>query len=1057
MQHLCTLRGGLNVSAFSRAWQRVVDRHPILRSAFVWEQISDALQCVKHQATLLIDQQDLRTLSLDELKEFLQDYRKEDRVRGFNLTEPPLMRLGLLRTANDSYEFLWSFHHLLLDGWSAPLVLKEVFAFYNAFLRGEELQLKERPPFRNYIAWLKQQDLSEAEAFWRETLKDFTEPIRLPVDKPFDAATAPDEGYDERSVNLSAGATADLRSFARQNQLTLNTVTQATWALLLSRYSGSEDIVYGVTLSGRSAHVDNVEEIVGMLINTLPVRVQASSSEQVLPWLRQFQSRLAELQQFEHSPLVKVEAWSEVERGVPLVENIFVFENYPVDASLKELSERTSSLRIENVRAIERNNYPLSVLAVPGEELSLSITYSRNRYDDSVIERMLGHLVTLLQGMVANPGKRLSDLEMLTAHERTQLLVKWNDTTADYASNSCIQELFERQVERTPNSLAVVFEEKRLTFRELNERANQLAHYLIALGAEPEMRVGLCVDRSVEMIVGMLGILKAGAAYVPLDPTHPKARLSYLLEDATVSLLLLQEHLLKEVPDGSVRTISLDGDWESIAQGSTHNPLITTVSSNLAYVIYTSGSTGEPKGVQVEHRGVCNLAEAQFRAFKMDPDSRVINFAPSSFDASVSEIFVTLLSGATLCLGRPEIVMPGAPLIAFLREQAITTATIPPSVLAVLPGDNVPALRTVVSAGEACPPDVVARWAKGRYFLNAYGPTEATVCATIGECAAEGKKPSIGRPMANVRIYLLDAWLRPVPIRVPGEIYIAGEGLARGYLNSPGQTAERFIPNPFSNEPGKRLYRTGDLARYLADGSIEYLGRADDQVKVRGFRIEPREIEAALKQQPGIRDAVVVARGDRLEDRRLVGYLVPDGEQKISLDDVQSNLKGKLPGYMVPSVFVTIESVPLTRNGKIDRASLPAPDLARHDGEESFVAPRTPTEETLVRIWSELMGIAKISIRDNFFNLGGHSLLAVKLLSSVREEFQVALPVHQFLSKVFSADGSTIEGMARAIEEYQIEQADAGEIAAMMGELSQLSDEEVKALLATEDDFTTTS
>ncbi|MBE9205822.1 amino acid adenylation domain-containing protein [Nostoc sp. LEGE 06077] len=625
-----------------------------------------------------------------------------------------------------------------------------------------------------------------------------------------------------------------------------------------------------------------------------------------------------------------------------------------------------------------------------------------------------------MKEMVSNSTRDIHNLSVLTEQERHKILLEWNDTKVDYPKHLCIHELFAAQVEKTPDNIAVVFDKQKLTYQELNHRANKVAHYLQSLGVGREVLVGICVERSLETIVGLLGILKAGAAYLPLDPTYPKERLSFMLSDSQVQVLLTQQKFVDEFSASGVKTVCLDSNWESINSQSQENPTSDVTAENLAYVIYTSGSTGTPKGVLIQHQGVCNLAQAQIKLFDVHPHSRVLQFASFSFDASVWEIIMALGSGASLYMGTQDSLRPGADLIRFLREHSITHVTLPPTALAALPAEALPTLQTLIVAGEACNPKLIAQWSQGRRFFNAYGPTESTVCATVAECHAGDTQTTIGRAIANTQVYILDNHLQPVPIGTPGELYIGGDGLARGYLNRPELTRERFIPNPFDDSAalasprastGSRLYKTGDLARYLPDGNIEFLGRVDNQVKIRGFRIELDEIEKLLIQHPDVKQVAVIAREDIPGDKRLVAYIVLNQKPEAIIATLKRFLEEKLPKYMVPGVFVILDSLPLTPNGKVDRQNLPDGDRIRPNLEETFVAPRNPIEEKLASIWAELLGIEPIGINDNFFNLGGHSLIAAQMLSRIRDGFQVELFFHHIFAN------PTIAALAALIEQ----------------------------------------
>ncbi|ACC81021.1 non-ribosomal peptide synthetase [Nostoc punctiforme] len=615
-----------------------------------------------------------------------------------------------------------------------------------------------------------------------------------------------------------------------------------------------------------------------------------------------------------------------------------------------------------------------------------------------------------MEETIINSIQNINNLSALTEQERHKILVEWNHTTVAYPKHLCIHQLFEAQVEKTPDSIAVVFKEEQLTYQELNHRANKIAHYLRLLGVDTEVLVGICVERSLEMIVGILSILKAGGAYVPLDPTYPKERLSFMLSDSQVQVVLTQEKFVDDLAASGAKLVCLD-DKKSFHQESNENPSSGVAPENLAYVIYTSGSTGTPKGVLIQHQGVCNLAQAQVKLFNVQQNSRVLQFASFSFDASVWEIFMALCSGASLYIGTQDSLRPGIDLMRLLQEQSITHVTLPPTALAALPKEELPNLQTLIVAGEACNPKLIAEWSKGRRFFNAYGPTESTICATVAEYTGDTQL-TIGRAIANTQIYILAQDRQPVPIGTPGELYIGGDGLARGYLNRPELTKEKFIPHPFEKAEGSRLYKTGDLARFLPDGNIEFLGRVDHQVKIRGFRIELGEIEALLSQHSDVQQAVVIAREDIPGDQRLVAYIVLKQKLDVSVTSLKRFLQEKLPNYMVPAVFVILDSLPLTPNGKVDRQNLPVCDRSRPDLEETFVAPRNSTEATLASIWAELLGLEQIGIDDNFFNLGGHSLIAAQILSRIREGFQVELFFHHIFAN------PTIAGLAGLIEQH---------------------------------------
>jgi amino acid adenylation domain-containing protein len=1015
------LRGELDFAAFERAWQRVMDRHAILRTAFVWKNLDRMLQVVHRHVPLSLEQKDWRGLPRNEQQTRLEAFLEADRARGFDLSRAPLMRLTLLRTADDAYHFVWSHHHVLLDGWSLPLLLKEVFAFYEAFCHGQDLRLETPRPYRDYINWLQGQDMAKAEAFWREQLVGFSAPTPLTVDRAPESVPEREERYDELEIWLSVETTDALGALARRHRVTLSTLVQGAWALLLSRYSGEEDVVFGATVSGRPAELADVESMIGLFINTLPVRVRIPSDLAVSGWLEALHAQLADVRQYEYSSLAQIQGWSAVPRGMPLFESILVFENYPVDASL---GERTWSLEIEDVRSIEQTNYPLNFVCGPGERLSLKIAFDCRRFHTDTIRRMLGHLGTLLEGMAADSASPVASLPLLTETERQRLLVDWNATHLPYPADRCIHELVEMQAARTPDAVAIVFRDQQLTCRELDCRANQLAHHLQRHGVGPETLVGICTERSPEMIVGMLGVLKAGGGYLPLDPSYPEERLALMLEDAQVSVLLTQGDILERLSVLSRldSVLRLDADWEIIAGGPKDKPVSNVAPENLAYVIYTSGSTGRPKGTLLQHRGLCNFSTAFVQEFELTRESRFLQFASSGFDASVAEIFAPLVAGSSVHLAPDQTLMSIPDLTALLQRQGITAATLPPAVLKLLPAEEVAGLRTVASVGEACSPDIVERWAPGRRFLNGYGPTETTIGAAW--CEVHGLPPRatnvpIGRPIPNARIYVLDPSLQLVPIGAPGELHIGGLGLARGYLRRADLTADRFIPDPFSGEAGARLYKTGDLVRHASGGDMEFLGRIDRQVKLRGFRIELGEIEATLGRLPAVQQAAVVAQeveaGESetglAAENQLVAYVVPEDESKFDVSDLRNSLKENLPAYMVPSTFVTLETLPLTPSGKVDRRALPPPEGVRPDLKAAYAPPRTPVEEVLAELWARSLGVERVGVHDDFFDLGGHSLIATQLVSQVRRAFEVEIPLRELF------EAPTVADLAERVED----------------------------------------
>ncbi|MEH2042432.1 non-ribosomal peptide synthetase [Nostoc sp.] len=980
------LQTQVDVPAFHKAWQRVLDRHPILRTSFYWENLDKPYQVVYRQIDLPWDFQDWRELSLQEQEKQLEVFLAADRKRGFTLSQVPLMRLALIQVADNAYQFVFSYHHILMEGWSLTWLWKEFYEFYNAFCKGQDLHLESPRPFREYISWLQQQDISKAEIYWRETLKGFTVPTPLMMDKAADTFSSENEDHDCQQTLLSITTTDALNSLTRKYHLTLNILLKGAWAILLSRYSGESDIVFGATSSGRPTELAEAESMMGLFANTLPLRVQVDSNAFLIPWLKKLQVQEVEMRQYEYSPLLHIQQWSQIPHGLPLFESILSFNNYLVDSTGEKLAE---SLALGEARIFEKTNYPLTLQVYPGSNLLLSIGYDTRRFDSATINRILGHLKTLLEGIVANPEQQLRDLSLLTAQEKYQLLLEWNDTEVKYPQEQCIHELFEAQVERIPDAVAVVFESEQLTYCELNTKANQLAHYLRSLGVKPEVLVGICVERSLDMIIGLLAILKAGGAYIPLDPAYPKQRLAFILEDAQVPLLLTQASLLSAMPQHKAQVICLDTDWHLIAQQSQENFFSEVTTDNLAYVIYTSGSTGRPKGVMIKHASTVAMLDWANKTFAIEALQGVLASTSICFDLSVFEVFVPLCCGGKVILIENALYLPTLP-----TAQNVTLINTVPSIISqLLITDSIPAsVQTINVAGEPLHNQLVQQLYQQdniQQVFNLYGPSEDTTYSTSAWISKNTNNiPPIGRPIHNTQIYLLDKNLQPVPVGVPGMLYISGAGLSRGYFNQPQLTADKFIPNPYTNLPGERLYKTGDLARYLPSGEIEYIGRIDYQVKIRGFRIELLEIEALIIQHPEVREAVVTVHSSEADSQQIVAYVVPNSEQTLRISELRDFLESKLPNYMMPSAFVMLEALPLTPNGKVDRKALPAPDTLRPELEVLYQPPQTEVEKTIANIWQEVLNVEDIGIHDNFFELGGHSLLLVQVHSKLQKIFE---------------------------------------------------------------------
>jgi len=1014
-QMLSRLRGPLDAAALEEACQWLVGRHPLLRTSFRWQQLARPLQAVHRKVEVRLEREDLRGLPLAEQERRLEELLAADRARGFDPARPPLMRWTLIATGEDKQALLWTHHHVLLDGWSFSALIGELLTAYGAARAGRPPQAPRRPPYRDFIAWLERQDPAAREEHWRRALAGWTEPTPL-------AASRPERGRPGSTAlweRLSPDDTAALQAAARRHQLTLNALVQAAWGTLLSRYSGREDVVFGVTLSGRSANLPDIEAMIGLFINTLPLRVSPAGREPLLPWLRDLRRRQTELMQHEHTPLVDVQGWSEVPRGTPLFASILVFESFPRDAAMRQ---GQGALGVADVRVREQTQYPLTVTATPEERLLLGLEHANAAFDSATARRLLEHFRNLLAGLVpllAGSGARLADLPLLAPAERQQILE--GSLLVPVQAPVPVHELFAARAAERPDAIALVCGDRRLTYGELHRAAGRLAARLRGRGVGPEVFVGVCVERSVEMVVALLGVLQAGGAYVPLDPHLPADRLAFLLEDSGVRVVLTLERLAGMLPEHGASVLLLDRPDEGPLDAS--RPALDP--GHPAYAIYTSGSTGRPKGVVVTHANVSRLLAATTPWFGFSPGDVWTLFHSYAFDFSVWEIWGALAHGGRLVVVPWAVSRSPEAFLDLLAEEGVTVLNQTPSAFRQLShaeearGGSAPralALREVIFGGEALELPSLAPWIARHgdeqpRLINMYGITETTVHVTFRRVtrADLGLGSLVGVPIPDLRVYLLDAGLELVPFQAPGEICVGGAGLARGYLGRPDLTAERFVPDPFGGlfgEPGARLYSSGDLAHRWADGDLEYLGRRDQQVKIRGFRIEPGEIESALAAHPALREAVVVAR-ELAGDRQLVAYVVPRAGAGVTAAELRAHLRERLPDYMMPGAFVLLETLPLTPHGKVDRRALPEPD--RSAAVEARTAPRDPAEELLAGIFAEVLRLDQVGIDQSFFELGGHSLLATRVASRVREAFGVDLPLRDVFEE------PTVAGLAARV------------------------------------------
>jgi amino acid adenylation domain-containing protein len=979
---VCGMHAAIDFAAFGSAWQQVIDKHAILRTSFIWKGVEQPIQIVQRRVKGTLDQIDLRHLTSHEQATQLDISIREKREKGINATAPPLIRLVLFRTGEAAYELAWSYHRLVLDERSLFVILKEVSALY----AGIPISHEPGRPYSDYIAWLKQQDSSRAGEYWRRVLEGFSSPTALENIAAFANLEKQDDGMGEQSLKLSRPASDLLASSARKFRLNSKTVLQGVWALLLSRYSGQRDVIYGATVSTSSTAQAEGPFLIGPYSNTLPMRVRIIPEAPALAWLKSLQEQQDELRQYSFTSPQKVVPSSRGSHHLPLYESRIVLDDFSLNGSLQS---QNGTLEIRGIRLYEPLASPLTLRVIEGQEFAVQINYDHRRFDDVTVSRLLRHLQCLLEGLAVQPDANLSALGILREQEVRQVLIDWNNTQRAYTRDASIQHLFEGQVEQTPEAVALTLGDQQLSYAELNRRANQLANHLRTLGIGPDVAVGVCIGVSFEMIISLQAILKAGGAYVPLDPSYPLDRLAFILDDIQAPVILTEGRFSEELPVGQAQVICLDSDWEEMTSCSGENLPDRAGADNVAYMMYTSGSTGLPKGVSVIHRGVVRLIK-ETNYVDLNAEEVLLQLAPITFDASTFEIWGSLLNGGRLAL--MPVQLPSLEEIEeAIRRYEVTTMWLTAGLFHLIVDERVEVLkplRQLLAGGDVLSVQHVLKVLQevpGCRLINGYGPTESTTftcCYSMAQAADVTSSVPIGRPISNTEVYLLDRDFQPAPVEMAGELFIGGDGLARCYHNRPELTAERFVPNPFGEEPGERLYRTGDLARYLPDGIIEFLGRMDNQVKIRGFRVEPGEVEAALSGHPALREAIVVARQDERGEKRLVGYFVLHEQQECAIDELRRYVKERLPDYMVPAAFVKLDALPLNPNGKVDRLGLPSP---HQELEDSFIAPRTLIEEILAEIWISVLGIERAGIHDSFFDLGGDSIRSIQVRARAQQ------------------------------------------------------------------------
>ncbi len=1055
------LQGVVQVEALEWSLGQIVLRHEALRTTFIFQKEMPR-QVIVPAGQIAFQVLDLSDLPLNERERQAHVLAQQEATRPFNLATGPLLRTWLFRLQPQEHLFVFTIHHIVTDEWSLEIFYQELSVLYQSFLQGKPAILSSLPvQYVDYALWQRQylqgEVLERQLTYWKQQLAETPVLLDLPTYQPRPAA----QRFQGATLafTIEPYVTRQLKQLSQQEETTLFMTLLAAFGILLARYSGQKDVVIGFPIANRT-RVES-ENVFGFFVNMLALRMDLSGNPTICTLLQRV--REACLQAYAHQDLPFERLVSALQvphdpRQPPLFHVMFTLQNtsmFPL-----ELAEGLV-MQLEPVETHTAKFDLTLALQECAEGLQARLEYNTDLFDKETIERMARHFKVLLENMSTASEQFVESIPLLEAEEQQQIVQKWNATGKPYPQDRRLPQLLATQSWHTPDAVAVAFADEQLTYGELNRRANQLAHHLQRLGVGPEILVGICVERSLEMIVGILGILKAGGAYLPLDLSCPEERLAFMLEDAQVHILLTQQHLRDRFSIITrAQVVCLDSDWERICYESDETLDNAIEAGNLAYVIFTSGSTGVPKGIMVQHDALYDRILSLTQLYGFGGGNRLLQFVSPGFDAFAEEIFPTLACGATLVMHSNIGELSTDDLLFECEKLGVTALHLPPVCWEQLI-DSLTSLQQSVpkwvelfsTGGDSLSVKSLVTWTRLTHhlsrFINAYGPTEATITATIYEAPMNPAVISglsripIGHPLANTQVYILDSQLQPVPIGVAGELHIGGIGLARGYLNNPDLTAERFIPDSFGAKIGARLYQTGDLARYLANGDIEFLGRIDNQVKIRGFRIDLGDIEAALSQHPDLQQTIIAVREDHSGDKRLVAYSVPKQGSAPTISELRHFLQLKLPGYMIPSTFVLLQALPVTSSGKVDRRALPQPNYTAPELIEGYVAPRTPIEEMLVEIWMSILNTKWIGVSNNFFELGGHSLLATRILSRVRDSFQVEMPLQRFF------DAPTVAGLADVITQLRLEQEESQAMMRLLASLEQISEEEAVQRLNT--------
>lgn len=985
----------LDIDVVKMSLKEIFKRYDILRTVFNHEKLDFPLQVVLKECGIEVHYEDIKAMDRDGKGRYVENYIEQDKKRLFNINEDILMRVAIIEVNKNEYEFIWSFHHIIMDGWCLGIIISDFLEIYNSFIKKCDYKLPVVKQYRKYIDWLEKQDKSISKEYWGNYTKGYNQMTGIPKAGTLKCTS---NAYlkDEVKLNFEGEKLQELMRLASENQVTMNTVIQTIWGIILSRYNATNDVMFGAVVSGRPPEIDNIESMVGLFINTIPVRIMYDCNDRFIDILRKVQGEAAKNKNHHYYPLFKIQAESHLKQN--LIDHIMVFENYPTEELIQRNINNQNGIdnsRITNPQVFEQTNYDFNIIVTVKNGLSISFQYNANVYEKQLMQNVSKQFLTLINQILANSNICVGELSILSNEEKDTIMNNFNDTFCDYPRNKKIHELLYEQAEENPNNIAMVFDHRELTYRELNERSNQLARYLREKGVSSDVIVGIMVERSFEMIIGIMAILKAGGAYLPISSEYPHNRIKYILNDSAAKVLLVQEKF-KNTVDFQGETINLDA--EDVYKYDCSNLENVNVEKDLAYVMYTSGSTGNPKGVMIEHTSVINYINWMQKKYVLTKDDVILQKTTFTFDVSVYELFWWMFAGSKVCILVPEGEKDPAEIIKAIEENNVTVMNLVPSMLSIFldyvetneQENTITSLKKVLAGGEALTVNHVKKFDKILYktnhtkLYNVYGPTEATVNSTYFDCPQESEISTIpiGKPIDNMRIYILDKEGRLQPKGIPGEICIAGIGVGRGYLNKPELTMEKFKEDPFV--PGERMYKTGDLGEWSTDGNIEYLGRLDNQVKIRGFRIELEEIEKVLSSYEDIKSALVCVEKEENGTGTLIAYIVTDNE--LSTTILRDYLITKLPEYMIPSYYIKIDKLPVTLNGKLDR------NFIKEEGKKlrpdtTYIDPKTDNEKVVAEIWKEVLKIQEVGLKDNFFDLGGTSLDVITVISKINKKF----------------------------------------------------------------------